>query len=225
MATRIPLAPDEWYHCYCRGVDKRKVFLDHKDYERFILYMHVGNGPLSVHVSNISKKKNFEELLQESFQKEPLVEIGAFCLMPNHFHLLLKEMVEGGISLFMQKILTGHTMYFNIKYDRKGALFANTFNSRHISDDRYFRKVLSYIHLNPVELIEKEWKKGIGDIKKIEKSLQNYKYSSFSAFIGNNNSTNLLISQSAKEMMDSTPSLKEMLIDAQMYYQEHNIKV
>jgi len=225
MSTRTPFSPEEWYHCYCRGVDKREVFLDSKDYERFLLSMHAGNGSLAVHASNILRSKKFDEILVTQCQDKPLVEIGAFCLMPNHFHLLLKETTEGGISIFMQKVLTGYTMYFNKKYERKGALFANTFNSKHIPDDRYFKKVISYIHLNPVELEEKNWKEGSGDIKKIEKRLRDYKYSSLSAFTNIENTTNILVSRSILEMFDQVPSVKEMLIDAQEYYQEQNSKV
>ncbi len=225
MATRIPFGLEEWYHCYCRGVDKRKVFLDSNDYRRFILSMHVGNGPLAAHISNLSKNKKFEELLKQPFQTKHLVGIGAFCLMPNHFHLLVKEVTEGGVSLFMQKVLTGYTMYFNKRHARKGALFANTFNSRHISDDRYFKKVVSYIHLNPVELEEGSWKKGIGNIGKIEKRLHDYKYSSLSAFTNIENPSNSLISGPVLEMFEKIPSIKEMLVDAQDYYQEQNIKV
>ncbi|MEK7461687.1 MAG: transposase [Patescibacteria group bacterium] len=225
MSTRVPFGTGEWYHCYCRGVDKRKVFLESKDYERFILSMHAGNGPLAVHLSNILRNKKFNEILTTLFQNEHLVDIGAFCLMPNHFHLLLKEVEEGGISLFMQKVLTGYTMYFNEKYERKGALFANTYNSRHIFDDRYFKKVIAYIHLNPVELDEINWKVGSGDIRKIEKRLRNYKYSSLSAFTDIENPSNSIISGSVLEIFDSLPSIREMLADAQTYYQEQNIKV
>lgn len=219
MPTRAPFGPDEWYHCYSRGVDKRKVFLNHKDYERFFLSMHVGNGLLNIHISNILRNKKFNEVLTIQFQGKPLVEIGAFCLMPNHFHLLLKEVTDGGISIFMQKVLTGYTMYFNTKYERKGALFANTFNSKHIPDDRYFKKVISYIHLNPVELEEKNWKDGSGDIKKIENKLRHYKYSSLSAFANVDNITNSLVSRTVLEMFDEIPSIKEILEDAQEYYQ------
>ncbi|MEX2013528.1 MAG: transposase [Parcubacteria group bacterium] len=225
MANRIPFGIGEWYHCYCRGVDKRKVFLNSKDYERFILSIHAGNGPLAVHILNISRNKTFSELLRVSFQDKPLVEIGAFCLMPNHFHLLIRENLEGGISLFMQKVLTGYTMYFNKKYDRKGALFANTFNSKHIPDDRYFKRVLSYIHLNPVELEEKNWKEGRGNIREIEKNLREYPYSSLSYFTNIENPSNSLISSSVIKMFDNFPSIQEMLVDAQAYYQEQNIKV
>ena len=225
MPTRQPFAPGEWYHCYGRGVDKRKVFLDYKDYERFILSLHVGNGPLGVHISNISKNKNFKELLGIKFQDKNLVEIGGFCLMPNHFHFLLKEIVEGGISLFMQKVLTAYTMYFNKKYERIGALFSNSFNSKHISDDRYFKKVLSYIHLNPVELEEREWKVGKGDINTIERRLTNYKFSSLSFYTKNDNPANALIADSVWEMFEDFPTTREMLEDAQAYYQEHDIKI
>lgn len=224
MTNRISFVSGEWYHCYCRGVDKRKIFLSRKDYERFILYMHVANGSLSVHVSNISKKKSFKELLQKSLQNEPLVEIGAFCLMPNHFHILLREAVEGGISLFMQKVLTGYTMYFNIKNERRGSLFANTFNSRHVPDDRYFRRVLSYIHLNPAELIERGWKLGQGSLGRIEGFLKSYRYSSLPTFVGIEDPVNILVSPTLLADFE-LPSIKEMLEDAQIYYKEQNIKV
>jgi putative transposase len=145
--------------------------------------------------------------------------------MPNHFHLLLKEVSEGGISLFMQKVLTAYTMYFNKKYERSGALFANSFNAKHVQDDRYFKQVVSYIHLNPVEIEEKNWKKGFGNLRKIEKQLRDYKYSSLSSFIDTENPSNVLVSKSIFEMFDVLPTITQTIIDAQAYYQEHNIKV
>ena len=145
--------------------------------------------------------------------------------MSNHFHLLLKEVVEGGISLFMQKVLTGYSMYFNKKYERRGALFANTFNSKYVSDDRYFKKVISYIHLNPTGLKERDWEKGNGDMEEIEKILRSYKYSSLSAFAGIDSPTNVLVSRSVFEVFDSVPTVKEMIVDARAYYQEQIIKV
>lgn len=224
IMQRAPLAPGEWYHCYARGVEKRKTFLHSKDYDRFLLALHVGNGPLAVHISNLSKKKSLEELLLTEFQPNPLVEIGAFCLMPNHFHLLLREIEEGGISLFMQKVLTGYTMYFNKKYGRTGVLFGSTYNSRHVGNDRYFKRVLSYIHLNPVELAEQEWKIGKGDLVKIEKRLRQYQYSSFSAFEKIENPFNLLVGPTAKEIEDPLP-MRKILEEAQLYYQDQIIKV
>jgi putative transposase len=100
----------------------------------------------------------------------PLVSIGAYCLMPNHFHLLVKEEFEGGIAKFMQRLLTGYTMYFNKKHDRTGPLFAGVFKSRHVADDRYLQRVASYIHLNPTDL-KIDWKQ-----------VESYPYSSLADF-------------------------------------------
>jgi putative transposase len=80
---------------------------------------------------------------------EPLVDIGSYCLMPNHFHLLLHQRQEDGISRFMQKLTTAYTMYFNIKNKRTGVLFQGRFKSKHAAEDRYLKYLLSYIHLNP----------------------------------------------------------------------------
>jgi len=226
MANRHPFAPGEWYHCFSRGVEKRKVFLNKSDYERFLIYLHVANGKSSVHVSNITKRaKGLSELLTKSFQDEPLVKIGAFCLMPNHFHIMLSENVDGGISLFMQKVLTGYTMYFNKRYERSGSLFGNTFKSRHVNDDRYLKRVISYIHLNPAGLAENDWKIGKGDLDKIESYITNYEYSSLGTFLGKSSILNSFVSSDILEMFETRTSAKSMLEEAQEYNEEQNIKV
>jgi putative transposase len=147
MGTRPPLVIKEIYHVYNRGNDKRKVFLDKKDHERFVALLYLSNGTTSVHISN-HQGSTLMELL-ELEKGEPLVDIAAYCLMPNHFHLLLHQKVDGGISKFMQKLTTGYTMYFNTKYKRSGTLFQGKFKSRHAGEDRYLKYLLSYIHLNP----------------------------------------------------------------------------
>ena len=85
-------------------------------------------------------------------------DILAYCLMPNHFHLLLQDALPagGGISKFMQKVGTAYTMYFNASRERAGNLFVKPFRSKHVSDDRYFKRVAQYIHFNPIELMEPE---------------------------------------------------------------------
>lgn len=149
-------APKEWYHCYSRGIDKRIVFEDISDYQRFIGLLYLVNSSTILHRSNLGHF-NYHELFNIS-RKEPLVSIGAYALMPNHFHLLLYEKSERGISTFMQKLGTAYTMYFNVKHKRSGGLFTRPFRARHISDDRYFQHVVDYIHLNPSKLFEHGWK-------------------------------------------------------------------
>lgn len=114
-------------------------------------------------------------------RKDALVSIVAWCLMPNHFHLFVKQNEDGGISKFLQRVTTGYTMFFNIKQKRQGALFSGTFKSKHVGDDEvYFRHLFSYIHLNPLEIAFPKWKEKPMVSSKMFTYLQKYQYSSFS---------------------------------------------
>lgn len=150
-------APNEWYHCYSRGIDKRTVFENVSDFQRFVSLLYLTNTTTTLHRSNLKNLK-YDELFTIP-RKEPLVDIGAYALMPNHFHLLLYEKSGDDISKFMQKLGTAYTMYFNIKRERSGGLFTKPFRARHVSDDNYLQYVVDYIHLNPLELFEPMQKK------------------------------------------------------------------
>jgi putative transposase len=120
---------------------------------------------------------------------EPLVAIGAWCLMPNHFHFLCKEITEGGLQKFFHKLCTGYSMYFNTKHARTGTLFEGRFKAQHVDSDRYLKYLHAYIYLNPVKLVpgESSWKEtGIQDMKAVKDFLEKYPYSSMPR-IGNNN--------------------------------------
>ena len=105
--------------------------------------------------------------------------------MPNHFHLILYEHKEGGISKFMGKLLTAYSMYFNTKYERSGPLLTRPFRSEHINNESQYMWIFSYIHLNPISIIDKNWKEnGVKNKKEVENFLQNYKYSSYLDFLG-----------------------------------------
>lgn len=221
VATRFPLTVGEWYHCYNRGVEKRKVFQSKSDYERFLFLMYVGNGSKPIQTSHLKSNRLQNAFVDTSLERdEPLTEIGTYSLMPTHSHFVLKEIRKNGIARFMQKVFTGYTMYFNKKNERTGALFAGTYKSRHLIDDRYLKMVVPYVHLNPVELIEPRWKDGKGNIVTIEKWLKQYPYSSLPDFLGVERLERKLISESIFELFDSIPSTKEMLMDAQAYYQQ-----
>lgn len=104
--------------------------------------------------------------------------------MPNHFHLLIRENTEGGISKFMGKLLTAYSMYFNKKNERSGPLFTRPFRAVHVARDEHLNHLFSYIHLNCVDLIDKDWKiHGIQDMNKAEKYLLEYPYSSYKEFL------------------------------------------
>jgi len=127
-------------------------------------------------------------------RKNILVNIGAYCLMPNHFHILITEKIEGGITTFMQKLSTAYVMYYNKKYDRTGSLFEGKFKAEHARNDRYLKYLYSYIHLNPVKLINKNWKEeGIKDKNEALEYLSKYKYSSYLDYIGEDRVQNKLL--------------------------------
>ena len=185
MSRTFIFAIEEYYHCYGRGTEKRKIFLNEKDYKRFIALLFVCNSVNTIHLSD-HKKKLFSDLFLLK-REDTLVDIGAYCLMPNHFHLLLREKREDGISLFMQNLMTAYTMYFNKKYERSGALFESRFKAQHINTDKYLKYLFSYIYLNPVKLIDSKWKEnGIKNKKGMKKFLARYNYSSYLDYLENN---------------------------------------
>lgn len=226
MATREPLAVDEWYHCFNRGVDKRRIFEDESDCDRFLSLMYVCNGNKNIQIGD-RHRTDLRSILEDSAidRGEPLVDIGAYALMPNHVHFAFKQIRGHGISIFMQKVCTGYTMYFNKKYERAGALFSGPFKSKHVYSDEYLKHVISYIVLNPAELFEPEWKRGVADVERLGRKLMTYPYSSFPDFFGMKRLEAQLLGDSLSEYYDVRPRLKQALRDALLYYRELTPKV
>lgn len=167
------------YHVYNRGVEKRVVFLDERDHSRFVHHLYELNDskPVrNVHYFLNHKTGNVEARKIFGTQKrDVLVEILVFTLMPNHFHLMLRQVQENGIVRFMQKLGTGYTMYFNKKYDRVGCLFQGPFKAAHITEDAHLIHLPYYIHTNPLPL-----NSSMHPVQYLEK----YKWSSFLDYIG-----------------------------------------
>ena len=189
MLRKDPFITGEYYHIYNRGIDKRIIFKSKKDYERFMMLLYLANSDDSFRLDNILNKqyKTFSEVLVLD-KDEPLVSIGAWCLMTNHFHLLIRQEVDGGVTKFMRKLGVGYSMFFNIKYQRKGALFGGLFKSKLIGvDDNYMRQLFGYIHINPLEIEFPEWKDKINKSSvniNMKKFLESYQYSSYLDYIG-----------------------------------------
>ncbi len=195
MATqRLKPSTNEIYHVYNRGVEKRKVFLDDKDHLRFIhdlfefndteLAFNVGYHFFNNRQSTIGVKPQYVERKSRKF----LVEIQSFCLMPNHFHLLLRQNTEDGIPLFMKKLSAGYTAYFNQKYKRVGGLFQGVYKHALIKSEAHFIHLPYYIHMNPLDLITPEWRER--EMKNYTQALQfleHYRWSSFLDYIGKKN--------------------------------------
>jgi putative transposase len=151
----------------------------------------------------------------------PLVAIGAYCLMPNHFHILIREIAKDGISQFMRKLSTAYAMYFNKKYDRSGTLFQGRFKSSRVTNDNYLKYLFAYIHLNPVKLINPDWKKtGIQDIEQARDYLGNYHYSSYFDFIGKERHEKVILNRDSEIFPQYFDDFKEFgeFIDAWFSY-------
>ncbi len=135
---------DKYYHIYNRGVDKRDIFQDKEDVRRFVESMCEFNQIDGVgSLANVRKSK-----IESKALSGELVSIVAYCLNPNHFHFILKQSVDGGISKFMQKLQGGYTYFFNAKNSRTGSLFQGTFKSHLVSDEKYFNKIIGYVNNN-----------------------------------------------------------------------------
>ncbi len=178
------IAPGEYYHIYNRGVEKRNIFLNENDYWRFMTLLVIFQG--KVYIPQISrvvtdvKHSMFDKELFIEILSKRTVELVCFCLMPNHYHFILKEIKGGGIINFMQRLGDAYTKYFNLKYKRTGHLLGGRYQSVHINKDNYLKHLSSYTHLNPREL--KHW---------MGREHQ-YPWSSFQDYVGTNRWGNFL---------------------------------
>lgn len=177
---KIPLVIGHFYHVFNRSVARQPIFLTNRDYQRALdvltFYSYL-NPPIRFsHYNRLpqSQKNDFMDNLRKN---DKLVEILAFCLMPNHVHFLIKETRDRGISTFMSNFQNSYAKYFNIKTERSGTLFQTMFKAVLIETDEQLIHVARYIHLNPVTAYI---------VKDIEE-LKNYLWSSFSTYTGINN--------------------------------------
>jgi putative transposase len=145
---RTPSVPGEYYHVFNRGVEKRVVFSSDHDYQRFLILLFLLNNTAQVEIRNELRDNSLSEILVK--ERDPLVNIYSFALLPSHYHLLLSPVEEGGVAKFMQKLATGYTMYFNAKHERSGSLFQGKYKIKHAADENYLKYLFEYIHLNPI---------------------------------------------------------------------------
>lgn len=161
------LATGEIYHIFNRGVAKMPIFSSKRDYNRLLetLYYYQFQNP-KPQFSHLSRFKDF------NFEKnKKIIEIICYCLMPNHYHLLIKQLENNGISEFIKKVFNSYTKYFNTKHNRVGPLLQGQFKAVRIGYDEQFIHVSRYIHLNPITSF-------------LVKDLQDYPWSSYHDFIG-----------------------------------------
>ncbi len=172
------LVPGEIYHVFNRSVARLPIFLTEKDYQRALeviqFYSFIKPSLRFSHYNRLpteSKYKFLDDLFKNGKKQ---IKLLAFCLMPNHFHLLLKEIEENGISLFIKNFQGSYAKYFNIKNDRNGSLFQSRFKAVRIETDEQFIHVARYIHLNPLTAF----------VLKEIKDLEEYSWCSYKEYIG-----------------------------------------
>ncbi len=169
-----------YYHVYNRGVDKRTIFQDEQDYVVFLHFLKILLSP--------SLKQAQSQVLYETqkltgiipVKEKPIISLAneikllAFCLMPNHFHILLQQINQNGLEKFMRRLSIMYVMYFNTKNQRTGRLFQGTYKAVLIDKDPYFLHISRYIHRNPLDL---------GDIVSSPHNLLQYSYSSYPYYL------------------------------------------
>jgi len=185
---KIKFYKGNFYHIYNRGVEKRNIFKNDNDRWRFLQGLFLFNDEkvtmnllwqLEKTRGGVTFGVIGDFLKEKGGKRNPLVRILADCLMPNHYHLLIEEIKENGISQFMHKLGTGYTKYFNNKHARVGSLCQGTFKAALIDNEKYLQYLLVYINvINPGELIEPNLKeRGVKNIERLMRFVEKYQWS------------------------------------------------
>lgn len=213
------------WHALNHSIEGRNLYLDTQDYARFVhnLYEFNDSNPADNHWRHFdpSGMKGFVNLSSRGGRKL-LIDIHGWVLMKDHYHLLLSERVENGISLFLRKLNVGYANYVNERYERKGTLFRGRTKKILIERDAHFLYILHYIHLNPLDYLldAKKWrlrsKSGIRNVGEALKYIDSYRWSSYLDYIGKKNFPSILTTSLFKDALgDYHDSLTEYLEDAE----------
>ncbi len=197
----------EYYHLYNHGIDDKSIFKTPSDYREFLFYLKELNDKTNVNIYNrkIAIKNNWNIK-----RGEKLINILSYILLPNHFHILFQAKNNIDSSLFLQKLGTTFTRFFNKKYKRKGPLFLSRMKTKHINKNEYLMYITHYIHLNALDLKNKKWRQGCLKLSPKDKNfLISYPWSSL----------NFYINKTANSILDEN-LIKELFPDANEYAKE-----
>ncbi len=200
-SRNIPLVNNQIYHIYNRGSEKRSIFGSYKDQQRFLktLAYYQLEGPKP----KFSQFQRFKNIKTDPNQK--IVEIICYCLMPNHFHLLIKQLKDNGITEFLSKLTNSYTKYYNTKFDRIGPLFQGEFKAVIIETDEQLTHLSRYIHLNPLASL-------------LTKDLSTWEWSSYQEYI--NNINNLCAKKQILGFFKSPKDYEQFVLDQAGYAQQ-----
>ena len=183
--TIKPYVENGYYHIYNRGVEKRIIFQDKQDYKVFLYYLKIYLSPPEPLDSPLNQKKETFTGFIKPPRDRPLnnlyqeVDLLAYCLMPNHFHLLIKQKPANGIEKFMRSLATKYVQYFNKRHKRIGPLFQGPYKAVLIENDEQLLHLSRYIHLNPIKDIQNQKENPLN----VQRILLN-SYSSYADYLG-----------------------------------------
>ncbi len=175
---KFPLITQEYYHVYNRGIDHRPTFTTKKEYERATMaleYYIYEKPPLKLSRYIRLSGSRYHDVSNSLTKRSKLVRLYAYCLMSNHFHILVEQLIENGIAKFLSNFQNSYTRYFNTRHKRDGSLFLDQFKAVHIETDEQLLHLSRYIHLNPYT----------GSLVKSLEKLEKYSWSSFPDYLGN----------------------------------------
>lgn len=148
---------DNYYHIYSRAIDKRDLFIEHRDYLRFMALINICNKKNTPKLSTLLTIKDLLSLSKYEDNDSCNLSIESYVLMPNHFHILAKEIEGNKLYKFMQRVLNAYTKYFNLKYNRRGHLFESSYKFKHVESDTYLSILRDYIDKNPLKIVDPEY--------------------------------------------------------------------
>ena len=185
----------KYIHIYNRGAHKAQIFHEKSDYERMLGLLYIANCSEPFLLRDFEHKNVFEHE-----RKDTLVNIVAYCLMPNHIHIALNEddqMSHLCITKFMRKLCTAYSQYYNLKYGHSGTIWQGAFKEKSSEDERYLDILVNYIHLNPYGIDEPEMTKEarLDNISEAMKCAENYEYSSMRDYLGENRKQSVIINR------------------------------
>ena len=194
-------APGEFYHLIAHGVHDITLFKNEYDFGRFLFGVLAFQAPVTIKnvgrklqsITSIRSLKLEPEVLKEIIKKGHVAVVG-FALMPKHLHLVVEERTEGGISKYMQRLLTSHSKYFGARYGHKGHVFRGAFKAVHVEDNNQLLYLSAYVHRNPHEL--KKWK---------DKAME-YPWSSYMDYVSGNTWSDLLAPDIILKQVDTSTS-------------------
>lgn len=192
------------FHILNRGVDKRKIFNGDKDYLRFAHNLFDFNTTENVILSYYRRRANLSDVRRPT--EEELVDVVCWCLLPNHVHILAAEKFPGAASIFSKKIFGGYTKYFNEQNKRSGVLFQGRSKIILVKREGHFLYLPFYIHLNPLDLFQSDWKEaGVKNTKRAMEFLEDYRWSSFFELNKRNDLSSIMNKKLFFEITDTNP--------------------